>query len=121
MGKRRKEEWEEGATEDELKESVSTSELPRGLVRNTTIARQKDLLGTGSNDDAVRLLLTSSPNRDDRIPTSEDFLLTLSPRQAALQATNQVSTSPTQVAHAGFVLMPSDVNGSKNTYSVPII
>lgn len=74
MGKKRKEEWEEGATEDELKESVSTSELHQGVVRNTTIARQKNLLGTGSKDDALRLLPTSavvsSPN--NRIPTSED-------------------------------------------------
>lgn len=32
-----------------------------------------------------------------------------------------VTMSPTQVSHAGFFLLPCDVNGSKNTYSVAII
>lgn len=35
-------------------------------------------------------------------------------RLVVLQSSNQVTTLPTQVAHAAFVLIPSDVNGSKN-------
>lgn len=52
--------------------------------------------------------------------TSEDILHFFL-RQAVLQSTNQATTLPTQVTHAAFVVRPSDVNGSKNTYSVPVI